>query len=242
MPIDRLSWKEAILRALQESDEPLSCDAITRRIEEREYREITGATPNRTVSSNLTYLTKEGRVERNQEGLYATRGRSYEEDGAPDGTDASKAFSIKTCGLYWDRRKVHWAGRRELLGQQQIFANVVNFADQVGIYLLHSWNEIVYVGQTQGGRQRHGLYDRLKMHCDKKAYHWNAFSWFGFRPVNEDGTLGEGPAHCPFDDVVDTMETMLIEALMPRLNKQSGRGSEMLHDTGVYSQFARDVR
>ena len=135
--------------------------------------------------------------------------------------------------MSWD------TGRRELLGRKTRTAQAVNFADQAGVYLLHSWNEIVYVGKTNRNKSKNGLYDRLKEHHTsvRKNDRRNTFSWFGFKAVQGNGELGEEPDNCNFDDIVDVIETIFIEALLPRLNMQSGSGATELREEGLYSQF-----
>lgn len=150
MPIDRRTWKIAILRVLKAAVKPLDCNAIIQAIREGEHRKITGATPDRTVASQLANLVQEGQVKRTQPGFYSLLERNDKETEITEEADQHKPFSIKACGLYWDREKVQWYyGQRELWGQRSPHALSVNFANQIGIYLLHNWQEIVYVGTDQ---------------------------------------------------------------------------------------------
>ena len=242
-------WREAILKVLQEAEEPLHYAEITRKIGEDGLRSLTGATPQDTVAGNLSRLRQEQRVVRTGSGNWAlpetaeqtAAEEAAEEEEAVAATGDPSKFTVKAYGLYWDRSLVEWSqARGQLWGQQDDNAMPVNFADQDGVYLLHSWNEIVYVGQTFTRKGESGLYDRLRdHHTDKKnrkTDRWDSFSWFGFRPVAGNGELLDAPSNGDLASVFDVIESMFIEALMPRLNMQTGRGSKVLRETGLYFQ------
>lgn len=244
-----MSWQDAIRQVLNEANEPLDYNEITRRIEEGNLRTLTGATPATTVNRALGILVSEEEVVRTGRGQYAlpdTAKRSEEQEAAEerardDAVADPERLTVKAYGMYWDRHIVDWSPvRGQLWGQQNDAANPVNFADQDGIYLLHSWNEIVYVGQTFTRTGEAGLYGRLRSHHvdrdRRKSDRWDAFSWFGFKPVNEAGNLMDAPASGDLASVIDVIEALFIEAFMPRLNMQTGRGSRELRDIGLYYQ------
>ena len=247
MTTQRMSWQEAIRTVLGDADEPLDYLTITSQIGERGLRTLTGATPASTVSSNLGALVASGDVVRVGRGLYAlpeTAERTREEEAADEQASEEAAadperLTVKAYGLYWDRNMVDWS-RRQLWGQQDDNARPVDFADQDGIYLLHSWNEIVYVGQTFTRKGDRGLYGRLSDHHtdrnNRKTDRWDTFSWYGFKPVAEGGNLLDSPASGDLASVIDVIEALFIEALMPRLNMQAGRGARVLRESGLYFQ------
>ena len=250
MAIEReMSWQDAVLEVLSKANEPLDYNEVTRQIDETGLRTLTGATPATTVNRALGMLVTEGKVVRTGRGLYAlpeTAKRSEEAEAAEE-TAAEEAaadpqqLTVKAYGLYWDRNIVDWNPTRgQLWGQQDENASPVNFADQDGLYLLHSWNEIVYVGQTFSSKGDAGLYGRLRYHHTdrdkRKSDRWDTFSWFGFRPVDDNGELLAAPSQGNLASVIDVIEAMFIEALMPRLNMQTGRGSKLLRETGLYFQ------
>ena len=148
----QMSWQDAILKVLSQAIEPLDYHEITRQIGEQGLRPLSGATPATTVNRNLGILIAECKVVRMGRGKYAlpeTAERSEQEEAAEEAAAAPGRLTVKAYGLYWDRNVVDWnpvAGK--LWGQQEENATPVNFADQDGIYLLHCWSEIVYVGQT----------------------------------------------------------------------------------------------
>ena len=244
-----MSWQDAVLKILSTANEPMDYNEITRQIDETGLRTLTGATPATTVNRTLCILLEQGKVVRTGRGLYAvqeTAKRSEEQEAAEE-IAAEKAaadpnqLTVKAYGLYWARNIVDWDPvRGQLWGQQNESASPVNFANQKGLYFLHSWNEIVYVGQTFTSGVEAGLYGRLRIHHTdrdkRKSDRWDTFSWFGFRSVDEKGELGEPPSEGKLASVIDVIEAMFIEALMPRLNMQTGRGSKLLRETGLYFQ------
>ena len=235
-------WRDAILSVLRDAEEPLSYNDITTQIEVRRLRTLTGNTPAATVNSVLNSLAKtEGStVVAMGGGMYALpeiaerfEAKAAEEEAAELAAAADPdRFTLKAYGLYWDRSKVNWeptpnSERAQLIGSRGRVE--VNFADQDGVYLLHHGNEIVYAGQTytpntEGG----GLYGRLRYHhtSNRKSDRWDTFSWFGFRPIGSDRKLLSTPGKAAAKDVIDLLEGIFIEGLMPRLNMRRGEGSK----------------
>ena len=241
-------WQDAILKVLEGAGEPLHYNEITRRIGEQGLRQITGATPARTVNSILRSLKNEQKVTQRGSGVYAVpevaeqlkKRESDEETEAEEAATNPERFAVKAYGLYWSRGLVEWETRRSgrLWGRQFEESLPVDFAKQDGIYFLHKGSEIVYVGQTLTGTDQAGLYARLLFHHTdrRKRDRWDAFSWYGFRPVSDEGTLGDAPSGGNLREIIDAVEAMFIEALMPRLNMRSGDGSKEIRDTGLYIQ------
>ena len=106
------------------------------------------------------------------------------------------------------------------MGQQQEGADPVNFADQHGVYLLHDGREVIYVGRTTEKR----LSVRLSEHTrDRLNGRWDRFSWFGLLQVTEAGILAPGNGIAPSqEDLIVTLEALLIEGLEPRQNRKRG--------------------
>lgn len=108
----------------------------------------------------------------------------------------------------------------------------VNFAEQVGVYLLHNGDRTVYVGRIQRPRSgNRGLYDRLREHAkDTLKDDWDTFSWFGFREVNKkDCELSEKHVLPINDDenkellqLIATIEAVIINGIRPRGNSRGG--------------------
>lgn len=158
-----LKWKEAIEKVLNEEKKQLHYTEIAELIAERGYRKALGATPQDTVSANLTTdinTKKEKSIfAKTDKGYYILR--KYLNQTEDNDTDESEPEIvndkivtkdthkiINAFGIYWNRNLVHWKSQPDLLGIQQIGATEVNFKDQIGIYLLHDSRETVYVGQA----------------------------------------------------------------------------------------------
>lgn len=231
-----LKWKEAIVKVLEEEKKALHYTEIAEIIAKKGYRKSLGATPQDTVSANMTTdinTNKErsifAKVDR---GYYILR--KFLDDSSQLLTEDSKTKVksnqeitkdkfriINAFGIYWNRDLVHWKTIPELLGIQQLGAKEVNFKDQIGVYLLHDTRETIYVGQAID----QPLGQRLKNHTsDRLGGRWNRFSWFGFYPVSNSGKL-----HCDFNlkdltvrDIGDILEAILIESIEPRQNRKQG--------------------
>lgn len=133
--------------------------------------------------------------------------------------------ALRAFGMFWQRDRITWTGRPRLLGQQTEGAAEVDFADQVGVYLLHDRDRVIYVGRASDT-----LVARLKAHTtDRMAGRWDRFSWFGLRAVSEDGELTDAASAWTHKVVIETMEALLIESMEPPLNRRRGdnfQGSE----------------
>jgi hypothetical protein len=231
-----LKWKEAIEKVLEEERKALHYTKIAELISERGYRKSLGATPQDTVSANLTTdinTNKEKSIfVKVDKGIYILRkflddssqhlvqeeiiGKVSEKKDLLENNNVINAF-----GIYWNRNLVHWKTTPDLLGIQQIGASEVNFKDQIGIYLLHDNREIIYIGQAID----QALGQRLKQHTvDRLSGRWDRFSWFGFFPVHENGGLDNNKIfkNISVQNLGDTLEAILIESIEPRQNRKQG--------------------
>ncbi|HEY5326100.1 MAG TPA: HTH domain-containing protein [Mucilaginibacter sp.] len=231
-----LKWKEAIVKVFEDEKKALHYTEIAELIAERGYRKSLGATPQDTVSANMTTdinTNKEksifAKVDR---GIYILRkfldDRSQliteEPEKRTESTEEPTFESskiINAFGIYWNRNFVHWKTNPDLLGIQQIGATEVNFKDQRGIYLLYDSREIIYVGQAI----EQTLGQRLKQHTtDRLSGRWDRFSWFGFYSVSDVGHLLDRKKFEKLDIQVlaDILESILIESVEPRQNRKQG--------------------
>jgi len=139
---------------------------------------------------------------------------------------------IKSIGLFWRRDQVYWgAGSKAgaLLGvpSNSKTGIPVDFRDQIGIYVLYSDYNPVYVGQAGSGHAK--LLSRLKHHRkDDLAERWDRFSWFGLRSALVKGRLSAETekAHPRIGTVLNHVEAILIHSMEPPMNRQSGRFGE----------------
>lgn len=216
------TWKNAILEVLGGADGPLHYKVISKRIKEKGLRQNFGKTPERTVAVALGELRKAGLVLQLGKGFYQ---KKHEEPPEPE--ESSQAVRIQAYGLFWRAEDVDWTRTQgELRGVDPDNDKVlVDFADQEGVYLLHHHNTptAVYVGMTS--RAKNGLYDRLRDHTrDQAAGRWETFSWFGFRPVDKHGNLGKAADTVPRRRMIEIIEAILIETMLPGLNRNFAQG------------------
>ena len=233
MTSGNLTWDDAVIRVLQDAGKPLHYTEVGDRIAEQGLTRSVGATPANSANVALNKLAKSGIIEKVGRGVFAiseVARQITDVDSDDDNTVVSDIgrLTVNAYGLYWDRNSVDWeatTNNRQLLGAAGGIQ--VNFADQDGIYLLHNGNEITYVGKSRTPNAQAGLYSRLKFHHTdrRKTDRWDTFSWFGFKPVNENGELLPTPESATIGDVIDILEAILIEGLMPRLNMRSGDGA-----------------
>ena len=221
-------WKDAILEVLGEADGSLHYKIIWERIREKGLRKNFGKTPEQTVAAKLGELQKAGLVLQLGKGFYESNPEEPEEPPEPpEPENAAQAVRIEAYGLFWRSGDVDWnKAKGDLRGADPDNDKVlVDFASQEGIYLLHHHNTptAVYVGMTS--RAENGLYHRLRDHTmDQAAGRWETFSWFGFRPVDRSGNLGEAADVVPRRRMIEIIEAILIETMLPGLNRKFPQG------------------
>jgi hypothetical protein len=220
-----LSWEEAIQTVLQRADGPLHYADIAEWISSKRLKQKIGANPAATVASVLSRsLTDESSpFQRIRKGEYALKHKLVSaatpraSDVDPD-QEPAEAGALRAFGMFWQRSLVNWGGKPKLLGRQQLGASEVNFNEQVGVYLLHDRERVIYVGRASDT-----LLARLKMHTlDRLGGRWDRFSWYGLKSVGQDGSLADPAEGWSHDVVIETMEALLIESLEPPLNRKRG--------------------
>lgn len=136
---------------------------------------------------------------------------------------------IRSFGLFWKAEHVFWGKGSQpgaLLGVPASGrrSKPVDLRRQVGIYVLYSGHQMIYVGQTGAGNQK--LFSRLKQHRkDMLAGRWDTFSWFGLLYTLSNGKLStvNQRAGAPLAIALNHMEAILIATAEPQLNRQGGR-------------------
>ena len=224
-----MSWKSAIENVLKTSSEPMNCSDIALEIEKRGFRKANalGATPANTISTIINLSLKNDgenspfvRPARGLYNLKADLSHVLDEDEAEDVSSPVTGI-INALGMFWERSKVLWKTEPRLFGKQQLGAKPVDFGKQIGVYLLHDAQGVVYVGraidQSMGKRLQQHTTDRL-------SGRWDRFSWFGMYPVEENGSLKftADISNVAVKVVIATLEAVLIEGLEPRQNRRRG--------------------
>ena len=222
-----MPWEDAIQRVLSKADGALHYVEIAERIASQGLRRSLGATPAQTVAAHLStslrregekspyvrvgpgnYMLKVGGERKPQ--VVTDRGNNVDQD--------EEAGALGAFGMFWQRNWVFWSGKPQLLGRQAAGGTDINFAGQIGVYLLHDRERVIYVG-----RATDSLFARLKAHTtDRLGGRWDRFSWFGLRGVRDNGELSNGEVTWNRRVVVETMEALLIESLEPPLNRKRG--------------------
>ena len=244
-----MSLQDAVRRVLRETAEPLHYREIADIIAAERYRESMGATPDKTVAAALSAMRRNGEDYSlpGRRGFYvsAPLGADQSASASPDDDDPTddSQVRIQAYGLYWERDKVEWDANRgqvELLGRQNRAADPVDFADQQGVYLLHQMQTVTYVGRTAAAQN--GLFGRLRDHVrnPRRSGRWDRFSWFGLRPVNEDGTLGGIPQALTTDLLITILEAVLIETYLPSFNDKSGDLMGELYEQVIDPDIAKE--
>ncbi len=228
-----LSWRDAIIRVLDDSTLAMHYTDIADSIVERGHRQKVGATPANSVASTITteinQLGDDSSFIRVKPGEYMLR-KHYEDEGTlqagitdgispADEVQEEQTGVVQAFGMYWRRDLIAWSSRSKLLGQQSRGAKDVDFSDQIGVYLLHDRREIIYVGRSTdrpiGTRLFEHTYDRLNGR-------WDRFSWFGLLSVTEAGKLVPNIVSPDVGTLIATLEALLIEALEPPQNRRRG--------------------
>jgi|TARA_E500000305_G_C4017307_1_gene236501 hypothetical protein len=225
-------WRKAIEQVLREADGPLSRTEIAETIVARELRDDVGLTPANTVVSNIsTSLKNEGdkspfvRVGRGEYWLKELFNQtlSSSKDSAEEADQDSQPGLINAFGMFWDRSKVDWGkSQPALLGIEQSGAKPIDFASQVGVYVLYDNYRPIYVGRTTNDR----LGRRLREHHTISRFRgrWNRFSWFGICGISSSGKLEKPSLPTDSNSAIVAMEALLIEAMEPVQNRRRGDG------------------
>jgi hypothetical protein len=129
------------------------------------------------------------------------------------------SLGIITCyGQFWHRDRVNWMPSAQIMGCQIPASPKVNFAEQAGIYALHLNNETVtYIGQTGERTLGECLFDHTRGRING---HFEKFSFYGFRPVLDDGTFGSLPEKADIQEVMASMLSALVEVANPKANRR----------------------
>ena len=233
-----LTWDQAIQTVLQQRGRPMHYTDIADEIIKQGLRSSIGATPSSTVNAIMNNHYPEPYV-RLGEGIYGLKvwpdpSGSIRIDPAESERSDHETGAINAFGMYWRRDWIDWE-KPELVGRQEGADLNVNFNDQIGVYLLYDRDRVIYIGRAEDR-----LIARLSAHtAGRFASRWDRFSWFGLRPVQEEGVLGDAGETWERSDVIETMEAILIESVEPSQNRKRG---DNLGDNEFVQVLAADFR
>ncbi|WP_163711516.1 HTH domain-containing protein [Mycobacterium timonense] len=257
-----MPWRQAIIKALEDSGEPMHYAEIAQAIIDKELRTNVGATPAATVAATLSEAIRNDaaspftKVER---GLYSLKGpkrrKSVESVQSTNEAEetAREMGLINAFGMFWSRDQVTWKpSMPHLLGVQQSGSTPVNFTEQAGVYVLYDVHRPIYVGKVTEPRLGLRLHEHTR---DRLTGRWTRFSWFGVRGVTSEGRLAPIPGgEIAVASLIATMEALLIEGLEPPQNRRQGDGFnavefiqvmdpdiEKEQKRSLLAQFSKDV-
>lgn len=227
-----LTWREAIDKVLGATTGPLHYKEIADKIIANGLRTNLGATPAATVNAQISSSIKHDSASpymRVAKGTFAlahkpalnvTPSKEKLTPTVEESEEDEEQYEIvSSFGMFWRRDAVQWIATPKLLGMQQLGATPVDFNQQLGIYLLYDGREVIYIGRSTDRPLGRRLFEHTS---DRMAVRWDRFSWFGLRPVNESGVLGEMPTTYDSAKMIPALEAILIEALEPRQNRKRG--------------------
>ena len=230
-----MTWKDAIIAVMREHEgEAMHPRDIADEVLSRGLKTTEGATPDATVGAQIvTSIQNQGdrspfvKVARARYRLRAA-GETTSEPASPvsntehDDEQAHEVTPevISAFGMFWQRNKVFWRRRPQLLGAAHVDAKPVDFAEQYGIYLLYDGREVIYVGRAMKRAMGTRLFEHTQ---DRLSSRWDRFSWFGLRAVNQNGSLAPLDHHTyEPEQLIPAFEAILIEAVEPRQNRKRG--------------------
>jgi len=221
---NNMTWDDAIITVLSTTNDAMHYVDITKAIIDMGLRKNLGATPAATVCYRITTsIKKEGKQSpfvRTGSGVYMLRqdisGNNENLPGNNNGGQGENPGLITSFGVFWKRDRVSWGINNKLLGKQQVGAQVVDFANQKGIYLLHDRREVVYIGSAVDQTFSMRLYNHT---LDRLNGRWDRFSWFGILPITEEGKLEKVALSnsCSPEVFIKAVEAILIETVEPPL-------------------------
>lgn len=218
-----LSWEEAVHLVLRDAEGMMRYTEVGEQITARKIKKSANAAASVAATLAKSLKSDDSPFLRVGKGEYILKAKTELQSQeltniSGSAEEDNPAGALQAFGMFWQRDQVIWSGRPKIMGRQGLGATTVNFSEQVGVYLLHDRERVIYVGRASDT-----LFARLKFHTtDRLGGRWDRFSWFGLRDVRSDGTLSEPSVAWTHTVVIETLEALLIESLEPPLNRKRG--------------------
>jgi hypothetical protein len=218
---------KSISKMLTEAFEPMDYEEIAVELAINGEIRAFGAMPRNLIYSTIeTAIREEGdscAFVKTYPGVYIMR-----QNAKPAHLTAARAcaservrdqIGIISCyGQSWRRDRVQWKPGPEIIGCQFQESTKIDFCGQIGIYALHSENDSVeFVGDTGNSNLGDCLFEHTQ---GRLSGRWQRFSFYGFRPISDDGSLGQLDVASKSAASLASMRSILVEVANPRANKR----------------------
>lgn len=223
-----MGWDKAIKKVLSGAKGQMHYKEIAEEIEKQGLRSKFGATPANTVFAVITRSISNEEADSDfikvSPGYFALKAslaeRQHIDDVSEQTVEEKPTGLIQCFGMYWQASEIVWKNKPKVLGQQQAGADLIDFSEQVGVYVLYDRDRVIYVGRTTDRAIGQRLFEHTKGRMNGR---WDRFSWFGLRGVDDAGKLLPVSLNANNQSVlIETLESILIEVLEPPQNRKRG--------------------
>ncbi|BAH73484.1 HTH domain-containing protein [Solidesulfovibrio magneticus] len=244
-----LSWREACIRVLTDSDGALHCKDISDKIYIDGYKKQMGVKPSGLVYNTIYNSIKNDKenspfiqVGKSMFALKTTKDESEDDSKSKrkkKETESAECL-VKACGLFWQAKYVDWKSSPKLLGRESVGSECIDFSNQSGIYILYEHHAPIYVGRAAKCNLAKRISDHVR---DKHAGRWDRFTWLGFLEVGSKGELSKSSKEVfNSESLILTVEAVLIETLEAPRNKRGGDGFDQIEYLQVLDPGLLDKR
>ena len=215
MEFDRL---EEIKSVLSKSEKPMSSDEIASKLDFPR-----GPMPWNKIQLELEESIARGdsQIVKKYPGIYVMRSNPGTATAhEPQTSDHLDLPGVITCyGQDWQRDRVQWNAPVQLIGSQMMTSTEIDFAPQIGFYAL-GWGlgkAVEFIGFS--GKRTIG--ECLLEHTnDRLSGRWESFSFYGLKPILQDGSFGPLPESVTSTETVASILSILVSVVQPKGNRR----------------------
>ena len=137
-----LSWREACIRVLKDSDGAVHCKDISDKIYIDGYKKQMGVKPSNTVYTTIYNSIRHEKenspfiqVGKSTFALKTTKDEIKDEEKTKGKKKLSESIEclVKASGLFWQTKYVNWKTNPRLLGRESVGSEYIDFSNQSGI-------------------------------------------------------------------------------------------------------------